>query len=252
MQTLDLATHTVHGGKVEKLGAGHWRLSCPEGDAGAYRLAQLDDYHHLRRSDFRWEPGRTLQLEGRASASDLPGTWGFGFWNDPFGFNLGFGSTRLLPTLPNAAWFFFASSENNLSFRNDLPAHGPLAGVFRAPKIPIWLFAPLALAAPLLVVRGFSRFARRMAARIIQEDAAQLPYDATEWHTYTLTWEAGQVTTQIDGQEIFSTSISPRGPLGLVVWVDNQYAAWKPDGRLGFGTLVSEPAWIEIKNLTVQ
>ncbi|MGD2026698.1 MAG: hypothetical protein PVI99_02695 [Anaerolineales bacterium] len=251
MQSLDLTIHTANDGTVEILGDGHWRLSCPVGDSDSYQLAQLDDYHRLKRADFPWEAGSTLQLEARASASELPGTWGFGFWNDPFGLNLGYGGARLLPALPNAAWFFFASDNNYLSFRSDIPAAGQLAGAYRAAKVPFWVFAPLAIAAPLLLVRGFSRFARRMAARLIQEDAAQMEHDVTEWHAYALVWEADQVRYAIDGREIFTTGFGPQGPLGLVLWLDNQYAAWRPDGRLGYGTLATKPAWIEIKNLKV-
>jgi hypothetical protein len=46
------------------------------------------------------------------------------------------------------------------------------------------------------------------------------------------------------------TSVSPRPPLGLVIWIDNQYAAWHPDGKIGFGVLENtEPAWLEIEDL---
>ena len=38
--------------------------------------------------------------------------------------------------------------------------------------------------------------------------------------------------------------------LGVVIWIDNQYAALPPDGRLRYGTLENqERAWIEIKNI---
>jgi hypothetical protein len=35
-----------------------------------------------------------------------------------------------------------------------------------------------------------------------------------------------------------------------VLWIDNQYAALPPKGRLSFGTLpVPQPAWIEIADI---
>jgi hypothetical protein len=37
----------------------------------------------------------------------------------------------------------------------------------------------------------------------------------------------------------------------LVIWVDNQYVALPPDGRLGFGTLANPPTWVEIAHLKV-
>jgi len=40
--------------------------------------------------------------------------------------------------------------------------------------------------------------------------------------------------------------------LGIVLWVDNRYAAYPPDGRIRYGALKNpEAAWIEIKDLTV-
>ncbi len=56
----------------------------------------------------------------------------------------------------------------------------------------------------------------------------------------------------VDGQTVLETPISPRGPLGLVLWVDNQFAAFRPDGRLAFGTLASEgPAFLEIASPSI-
>ena len=48
-----------------------------------------------------------------------------------------------------------------------------------------------------------------------------------------------------------SVRLAPKGPLGLVIWLDNQYAAWQPDGRLRYGTLEAGPAWIEIRDLRI-
>jgi hypothetical protein len=95
--------------RIDEIANG-WKLSLPSGDANEYRLAQLDDYTNLKRGYFPHRQGLELQLRAKASHTDLPGTWGFGLWNDPFGFLFGFGGTRgRLPVLPNAAWFFFAS-----------------------------------------------------------------------------------------------------------------------------------------------
>jgi len=38
--------------------------------------------------------------------------------------------------------------------------------------------------------------------------------------------------------------------LGIVIWIDNQYAAWSPDGKLRYGMCENrDPAWLEIKDL---
>jgi hypothetical protein len=76
--------------------------------------------------------------------------------------------------------------------------------------------------------------------------------EPTDWHTYTLDWLPDRVSLSVDGQIMLETGLVPRPPLGLVIWVDNQYAALPPDGRLAFGSLANpEPAWIEITGLTI-
>ncbi len=251
MHLYGLKTFLTPDARVVELGENHWRLENLGGEAGQYRNAQLDNYRPLRRSRFPHTAPLHLTLKARTSGAGLPGTWGFGLWNDPFGLNMANGGVRLLPALPNAAWFFFASPENHLSFRNDTPGSGPLAQVFRSPHIPTWAFAPGVVFAPLLVLRAFSRLARRLASKIIREDAAQLTVDPAEWHTYRIDWEAERVCFSIDGQAVFTTPLAPRGPLGIVLWIDNQYAHWRPDGALGFGTLPNPPMWLEIKELSL-
>lgn len=240
--------------KVTQIQEGTWRFEIPAGPEGQYRLAQLDDYDNLSRHSFPWRAPVTLTCQARASSSKtLPGTWGFGFWNDPFSFSLGFGGgTRKLPALPNAAWFFFASPPNHLSFRDDIPAQGNLAATFSAPH---WSPAVLGLAAPglpLLALRPVARLFRRIGRRIIRQDALHFDLNPQEWHTYRLEWHPHQVRFRVDDGTVFETPVAPRGPLGLVLWIDNQYAALPPDGRLRFGSLRNqEPAWIELKDINI-
>lgn len=233
--------------------AGRWRFSLAEGGAHQYRLAQLDDYSGLPRRALPQTPPVELRLRARASQPALPGTWGFGLWNDPFGLSLGFGGTsRRLPTLPNAAWYFFASPENFLSLRNAQPGNGQLIGTYRSPSIPSLLLAPSLIGVPLALVRPISRWLRRLAARIIRHELVTASYDAPQWHDYALRWQQSGVEFSVDDKLIHRTSIAPKGRLGLVVWLDNQYAAWRPDGGLAYGTLPT-PAncWVEIANLQI-
>lgn len=229
---------------------GGWRLSIPAGPANAYRLAQVDDYSPLRRSHFPWQAPLTISLEACVSASALPGTWGFGLWNDPFGVSLGEGGSALrLPCLPNAAWFFHASAENHLSFQDDRPAHGFLAQTFSSPRLPAIALLPTLLGAPFLRIRPFSRTMRRLARKIIQEDSTSLSVDVTQWHSYSLEWRPTRVAFTVDGDCVLETPIVPRPPLGIVIWIDNQYAAWRPDGVFRFGVLANSEAWLKVKNL---
>ena len=277
--------------RVDEIERG-WRLSIPAGNADNYRNAQLDDYSHLPRRRFPHRFGRRASLLARATSDSIPGTWGFGLWNDPFGMSLGFGGNPFrLPALPNAVWFFGASQENYLSFKDEprperseerklrrtqskdassslrsaqreIAANGFLAQTFRSPK-----FHPLLI--PAGIAFPFSRkMTRRMLGKIIGEDGINLlsrrslapngalenaPYTSTnptEWHRYSLAWEKKRVSLEVDNVQVFESAVSPNPPLGLVIWIDNQFASFTPDGKIGFGVLANpEPAFLEIREL---
>jgi hypothetical protein len=247
-----LLPHLTKGASITPLTDG-FRLLIPDShpavpvrSASGYRLAQLDDYAHLRRQDFLHTLS-TLRLRARASSGTIPGTWGFGLWNDPFGFSIGFGGNPFrLPALPNAAWFFHASPHNYLSFRDDKPASGFLAQTFRAsPFHPLLIPAGLAL--------PFSRRStRRLLSRVVDEEGVNLSVDVTQWHTYRLKWKVGQVAFEVDDVQVLETPVSPRPPLGIILWIDNQYAAFTPEGRLAFGVLEGNEEWLEIENFEIK
>ncbi|HEY9527391.1 MAG TPA: hypothetical protein VIR02_09930, partial [Anaerolineales bacterium] len=180
-----LIPRSTPGAKIEEISGGDhhqtYRLSIPSGSADKYRLAQLDDYAKRARGRFPLRPPLSLGLSARASSKSIAGTWGFGLWNDPFGLSLGFGGNPFrLPVLPNAVWFFGASKENHLSFRDDKPAQGFLAQTFRSPK-----FHPLLIPAGMAL--PFSRnLTRRLLGKVIGEDGIRLSIDVTQWHDYKL------------------------------------------------------------------
>ena len=228
-------------------------MEIPCGPAGVYRWAQLDDYLQSPRSRFPWRPPLRLDLRARVSAENLPGTWGFGFWNDPFSAGLGVsGMARRLPALPEAAWFFYAGPPNHLAFRDDHPAQGFLAATFASRPLSALLLAPGALGLPLLALPLTARLLRRAAARLIHEGAALVPGDPVQWRTYRIDWLADCARFFVDDREVFSTPVTPRAPLGLVIWIDNQYAAFPPSGRLRTGTSFNpETAWLEVAALEI-
>ena len=301
--------------RVEEISLGSaYRLSIPTGKADQYRLAQLDDYTQIPRERFPLRFPLGLSLSARASSDSIAGTWGFGLWNDPFGLSLGFGGNPFrLPALPNALWFFGASKESYLSFkdsraernevetkrglqtkslfhnsnstgnrasstgvatnalpsappsgtsqREEIAANGFIAQAFRSPKFhPLLILAGLAL--------PFSRkLTRRILGKVIEEDGLQLwshetqqqavgvqseGVDPTQWHRYKLDWREKQVRFEVDDVQVFESRVSPNPPLGLVIWLDNQYAAFTSEGKIGFGVLENtEPAWLEIKELEI-
>lgn len=252
MSANSLTPRGLGGGEVTNQGKDHYRLSMPEGTKGLFRLAQLDDYMHLPRRQFPWQPPLSISLQARSSRPEIPGTHGFGLWNDPFNFKVGFGSRQILPALPNAAWFFFASPPNYLSFRDDLPADGPLAATFRSPRILMWLGIPALVGLPLLLISPISRLVRKIASRVVRQDAVQLDVDSTKWHSYRIEWKLENVSFFLDEQLVLTTEITPHGSLGFVLWIDNQFAAWTPKGQMKYGTLPSPSGWLEVKNLTIQ
>jgi hypothetical protein len=147
--------------------------------------------------------------------------------------------------------------------RGEIAANGFLAQTFRSPKFDLRLF-PAGLALP------FSRkTTRRWLGKVIDEEGVQLwspatrrrhqeqarglqSVDPTQWHRYQIDWREQRVSFQVDDMQVLESSISPHPPLGLVIWIDNQYAAFTPEGKIGFGVLENpEPAWLEIKDLAI-
>ncbi|HBY07426.1 MAG TPA: hypothetical protein DEH22_06440 [Chloroflexi bacterium] len=233
--------------------AGTWHLEIPPGPAGRYRLAQLDDYTAKKRTHFPHTSPLTLRLRARLSAAEIPGTWGFGLWNDPFSFSLGLGGgQRRFPALPNAAWFFGASPQNYLSFRDDRPASGFSAQTFRAAHWPAPLLALGAAGFPALLWPRLARALRPGFRRLIAEESFALEVDPTQWHTYTLDWGFDGVTFGVDDQTFFS-GVSPKPPLGLVIWLDNQFVAFPPSGKIAYGTLENpQPTWLKIEAFSLK
>jgi hypothetical protein len=251
---LELKAREANGGKVEELSSGTYRLSMPAGGGRGYCWAQLDDHLELERQNFPWQPPFQLTLSARVSGGRIPGTWGFGFWNDPFSASWGVsGAARRFPALPQAVWFFHASPPNYLALRDDHPASGWLAATFSALPIHPLLFALAVPALPLLALRPFARLARRAGTVFVRDDAARLDVDVTQWHNYRLECTRKQAQFFVNDSLHFETGAVPLGRLGFTVWIDNQYAAFRPDGAIRFGTLPSpEPAWLEIAGLEIE
>src|SRR5690606_38588524 len=133
-------------------------------------------------------------------------------------------------------WFMFASPQNHLSFRDSLPGNGSMAAVYRSPRIPSLALAPGLLALPLLALPPAARSLRRLAATLIQQEATALQHDPRQWHNYEVLWQAEGVDLRIDGKSQLHTRLTPNAPLSLVIWIDNQYAAWLPSGHMRYGT----------------
>lgn len=250
----ELKPRQLNGGLVRLSNGEGYRLSLGQLDKPNYALAQIDDYMDLPRYKFPHTVGMALNLEARLSSQSALGTWGFGLWNDPFGIGIGGGGkSRLLPVLPNAAWFFYGSNQNYLTLREDQPANGFHAKTFRSPLLPslTTLFAIPFI--PLALWRIARRYIRQLGRVFVKEDGMNLDIDVENWHNYQQLWEKSEVSFLVDNEPVFSTSIIPRGKLGTVIWIDNQYFYFDKFGKLEFGYLkVIEPQWMEVRNISIE
>lgn len=249
----NLESRLTPGAQVIEIEPGTWRLQVPAGGGKIYRLAELDDYADQARAEFTWRAPLKLSLQVRVSSAEIPGTWGFGFWNDPFSMAIRGGGGRLrLPALPNAAWIFHASPPNYLSLEDDLPAQGWYASTYCANQPSAWEFGLGVFGLPFLFVPPVARLLRRLGRHFVQQDGASIHADPTKWHQFEIDWQSEQVVFRMESEPILATQIVPRGPLGFVIWIDNQYAAFPPGGRVSYGTLAyPKPALLEVKELRI-
>ncbi|MBN2304540.1 MAG: hypothetical protein JXQ72_08695 [Anaerolineae bacterium] len=215
--------------------------------ARQYSDAQITDYQGLARRDFPWRP--PLRLTVRAWASpELKGTAGFGFWNEPF---VPVGSK--LPRLPRAAWFFFASPPNNMALAKDVPGWGWKAATLDATRWPFLLLAPFALPGFLLMrIPALYRRLWPVGQWAVGASEALLPVDVATPHTYELEWRLASVCFSVDGSTAHTAPVAPRGPLGFIAWVDNQYAVVTPQGRFKFGLVANpESQWLALDRVEI-
>jgi hypothetical protein len=203
--------------------------------AEVYSDAQISDY---RQADFRWRPPLRLTVRARASGavSELTGTAGFGFWNQPFMP----GQRRF--RLPQAVWFFFSSPPSNMRLAKDVPGPGWKAATINARS---WSFAalvPTALIGVLLMripalYNGLWPIGQRAIGVSEQHLNGAL---LAETHTYTLDWRKDGATFSVDNRVVHEAPVAPRGPLGFIAWIDNQYAIVTPQGHFEFGLIPVE------------
>ena len=219
--------------------------------ARRYSDAQIDDYRGLPRHRFLWRPPLRLTVHARFShpAGSLRGTAGFGFWNDPFLMT----GTRM-PALPRAIWFFYGSPPSNMKLDIEIPGQGWKAATIDALHSTAILLIPLAtVLVPLMNVRPIYRALWPSIQRILRVREATVETDMTEWHDYEIEWRSERARFCVDGKPVLENAPSPRGPLGFVMWLDNQYMVATPQGRLGWGLLeVPERQWMEVDRLAIR
>lgn len=227
------------------------RLVTQGATATQYSDAQVDDYQALARRDFLWRPPVRLTVHARFShpAGRLRGTAGFGFWNDPFMMT---GLRR--PALPRVIWFFYSSPPSNMKLDMHTPGWGWKAATLDALRRPFLALLPTApLAVPLMNLSPLYRACWPIGQRAIKVSEALLPVEMTDWHIYTLDWQQKTAHFTVDGLTVLHCQTPPAGPLGFVLWLDNQYMVVTPWGNFGYG-LVDAPGeqWLEIGELEIR
>lgn len=237
------------GSRLEATGDA-WRFINEQGAAGTYTDSQIDDYQGLRRRHFHWRPPLTLSVRARFShpAGELRGTAGFGFWNDPF-----LMTDARMPAPPRALWFFYASPPSDMALALDVPGRGWKAATINVGRPPFWLLAPTApLAIPLMNIRPLYRALWPVAQRTVGVSEALVNAPMTDWHTYQIDWGRRQARFSVDGETILDCGTAPRGPLGFVMWIDNQAMIATPWGRFGWQALaIPGEQWMEVSELVI-
>lgn len=255
----DFSTCEIGSGQISKTPNG-LSLNIRAEKGSGYNNAQLDDYQPLSRKDFLWQAPCELKIKARFShqatpsqknkkAVPLQGTAGFGFWNDPFmmtGFRI--------PSLPRAVWFFYSSRESRMELAQGVPGHG-----FKMATMDAWTpsFISMIPLAPLLMpMMWINRLKDKIWPRLQKSIRVQekvLEIDTTEWHEYHFQWLNESVQFYVDGIHQTTLAFSPRGKLGLVIWIDNQYMVVTPGGKLSHGDVkLTQNQSMEIASLNVR
>lgn len=242
--------HRVRSSALVRTESGLRLIDFPA-ESHRYVNVQIDDYWTGWRRTFRWRPPLRLSLRARFSheADGLRGTAGFGFWNDPF-----LMTGWRWPTLPRALWFFFASPPSDMALTLDVPGWGWKATVIDAGRPTGLRWLPLA---PLLIPAMRSHRIHQALWPSIQRDLgiaeAPIPHGMTDWHHYEIAWGDQRATFWVDGEAVLQDAPAPRGPMGLVIWIDNQYRVVHPSGRFRHGVLaLSDAQWMEVDEVKIQ
>ena len=237
---------TQTGGGQLIVGEGGLRLVLAGARQTRYADAQIDDYAGLPRREFPWRPPLRMTVRARASGP-LLGTAGFGFWNNPFS-PMG-GS----PALPAAIWFFHAAPPSDMPLAECVPGHGWKAATIDTTTARALRWAPLAL--PVTLANQSAALRRRLWPRVqrdlcIAEEPIAPPAEA--WRSYTLEWRSDGARFAIDGATVLESERAPRGPLGFVAWLDNQWMVATPRGRFGWGLSNAPVQWLEFAAIRIE
>jgi hypothetical protein len=164
-----------------------------------------------------------------------------------------------LPALPRAVWFFYASPPSNIKLDLVVPGHGWKAATLDALRPAALAWAPLApLAILSMNLRPVYRPLWPPIQRALNVREASLGVDMAQWNTYVLEWGAERSRFSIaqETDEVPTPVLdarSPKGPLGFVMWLDNQFLVVTPWGHLHWGVVEAlDRQWMEVSQLAIE
>ncbi len=74
----------------------------------------------------------------------------------------------------------------------------------------------------------------------------------TEWHTYRIEWGVKTARFTVDEALILECATPPRGPLGLVIWLDNQAMVVTPWGQFRHALVANDDEqWLEVATVEI-
>ncbi len=223
------------------------RLTLPEASRHAYSDAQVQDYAGLARRDYPWRPPLHFSIEARFSSSSA---WHRGIW--------------LLEQPCFVAWPSGASSRSVVLLGVAAVHDGTRAGragtrlegrdhrrhdSTRVSMVAVCAHRAARYAAMRAYAAGYGPgCSTRCCSRLSRCSISTAP----TWHRYEIFWLRDRLLWGVDGQSVLETRSAPRGPLGLVIWNDNQWARVTPAGSFGAGLLdAATSQWLEYRDLRV-
>ena len=216
-------------------------------EEGLLSDAEIDDHRTVPRDKLPWKLPLRMRVRARMShhSSEIQGTAGFGFWNDPFDW------AGNVQAPPNAVWFFYASPHSDMAFDSSARGHGWKAASLNGGRAD-----PLTMGIGnfLFQLPGMSKLVFRLAAtRIHAYEHVMDNVQLSEWHDYQIDWLAQKAIFFVDGLQVFVAPNPPNVPLGFVAWVDNNAAVMGTQREFDFRRIqVSQRQWMELAYVRIE
>jgi hypothetical protein len=210
--TFDGETRSLHWNRLARGAAwtaenGGLKLTIHGAQSGALSVAQIDDYLHLPRQGYYWQPPVRFKTRLRVShpSGVLLGTAGVGFWNNP----MPLWGTRM-EVKPNWVWFYYASPHSTIAL-TDGPTSGWKASIVNAGQGGETM---LALSDRLMRLPGLGPALSGM--RLPAQENSLDEIDFTVWRDLTIEWLEDEITFWVDGVVVLHAHLHLHVPQAFV------------------------------------